>query len=101
MGLLTDAIEAAEERKRSALGSPEENEGARLVATPESNLLLVLNGYDIDKEEYSELVTRAGFFFSHLAAASEESMHSLFSASWADAFLVGLMYAKLHRQKYE
>ena len=99
MGLLIDAIEAADKRKLSTLGMTEDDiDRARLAVAAESDLMLTLNGYDLDFEEYKFILATAGHFFADIAAHGEISLHFTFTSCWADAFLVGLMYAKLHSE---
>ena len=88
MSNLTEALEAAEQRKEAVLG----NEA--LVNMPsELQARAVFSGFDINHAEFNEVVERAGIFFASLAASTDHlSLHQVIATAWVDAFLTGLLY---------
>lgn len=89
MSVLTDGIDAAEQRKQALFG--DEYLSAQLMIDPDGGRA-IFNGFDIDMTEFEELSLRAGGLF--LSCAGTMGLLRLFQGAWAEGLLVGLMIGK-------
>jgi hypothetical protein len=87
MSVLTNAIEAANERKL-AVGLPDDGTLKFTESTTEDRM--VFGGFDLDYDEVAKAVEAAGSFFT-MQACGEHPLIPLFRACWADGLLTGLM----------
>lgn len=88
MTTLTDAMQAAEDRKTAALGEAEDD---TVTLPSEFQRRAVFSGFDLDEEELKEVAARAGSYMAKLAAMSDMPLSQVFATCWTDAFLTGLM----------
>jgi hypothetical protein len=94
-GTLARAIDAAEDRKRSALGEPETSDPILMVSGSKLREQLIFSGFDIDVDELIQTSTIASLHFTNWARTY--GLVTLFSSAWTDGLLVGLMAAEIAR----
>jgi hypothetical protein len=88
---LSDAMQKAEERKRTVFGDPPQ--GELRYSDGEQQDRLIMGGFDLD---YEELTTRtlavADFFVGQI---HQNTLATLFSSCWVDGLLTGMIYARM------
>ena len=90
MTVLEAAIQAAEDRKRAALG-----ERAGLVAADDPvQARAIFSGFDLDHDELTATANRLSAYFNAHYLDGMTGIRALFAAAWTEGVLVGLMVAQ-------
>lgn len=93
MSVLTDGIEAANQRKL-AMGLFDSDTDESMIVYSESEFAnrSAFAGFDIDYEELCSTVANVGMFF--LSQTAHSDLPTLFQSAWVDGLLIGLMIGK-------
>lgn len=91
MTRLTDAVDAVEARKESALGTDQSG----LVTGDNGQSRAIFSGFDIDFDELTEMTERVAIYYNAAVQEGMMGIRPLFSSAYIEGMLVGLMLAKL------
>lgn len=93
---LTEAVEAANERKQ-AVGLCEPGDAGLVFSSSSDDDKAVFSGFNVEYDELLDIISRASWFFTHMAP--NMGLRPLFAGCWADGLLVGLIMGRASAQE--